>query len=242
MKIEYMDKVLRNILIGIAVVLVLVFIVKAVSKECPKTCDDGNMCTWDFCNKQKNCEHKPLSGPQAGCTGEVSECMEMGCSDNECTEVPIGNCCGNNICEKATEDVGNCEKDCVKQLTGHFQGVKQTFWNVRGFRVIFGPVAPEDPQNTCAIKFKTSPGTVDIKLNDQVFEDIETGEGWSEHKLSCLEFSEEENDVSVTSEQDMKFFLETINMDDNGVDKYTRDGTSWIDDNKDMAIDIVEYR
>lgn len=53
-------------------------------KRCPKSCDDENKCTHDYCDFSTNfeCEHKKLEG-----------------------------CCGNNICENADECV-NCLSDC----------------------------------------------------------------------------------------------------------------------------------
>lgn len=242
MKVVHIDKILRNVLILIVIVLVVSFVLKNVVKKCPETCDDNNPCTWDVCNKKKECEHKALDGSNEGCTGVISKCLEKGCKEGICTELTVPNCCGNNICEKVTEDVKNCPDDCVIKLTNHFSDKESTYWDTKGYGVLFNPVVIEHPQHSCGIKFKTSKGNVDIKLNDKTYKDISTDDGWNEYMFSCLLLNEEKNDVSITSKDNIRVYFEITNLDDEGSNKYSADGIKWDDYFGDMAIELVEYR
>ncbi|MBN2423193.1 hypothetical protein JXB41_08275 [Candidatus Woesearchaeota archaeon] len=69
--------------------LIFLVIILSSCSRCPKSCNDGNSCTMDFCDKT---------------------------TDFECAHEQIPNChCGNKECE---EDLGEnkctCEKDCGK--------------------------------------------------------------------------------------------------------------------------------
>jgi hypothetical protein len=58
-------------------------------KRCPKTCNDFNICTRDYCNKESN---------------------------YICVNEPIKPCCGNNVCEPG-EGPLICAQDCKEEIT-----------------------------------------------------------------------------------------------------------------------------
>jgi len=80
---------------------------------CPKTCEDGLPCTFDYCNETSNysCAHTPLDGLLAGCNETILGCYGRKCVSGSCKAVEYDNCCGNNLCEK-NEDCNSCSSDC----------------------------------------------------------------------------------------------------------------------------------
>ncbi|MEM3030106.1 MAG: hypothetical protein QXH27_00060 [Candidatus Micrarchaeia archaeon] len=84
------------------------------SRMCPPSCDDANPCTSDYCSAQTNysCAHTPLSGEQAGCSGNITACQYKTCEAGACEVKTRSGCCGNGACE-AGEDASACPADCA---------------------------------------------------------------------------------------------------------------------------------
>lgn len=64
------------------------------SLSCPRSCDDGNPCTLDFCGAQtKNeCAHEPLDGEIGSCSGQEGGCLQKQCSAGACVENKVRAC------------------------------------------------------------------------------------------------------------------------------------------------------
>ncbi|MEM4389136.1 MAG: hypothetical protein QXG98_00555 [Candidatus Micrarchaeia archaeon] len=84
------------------------------SRVCPFSCDDANPCTSDYCSAETNysCAHAPLSGEQAGCSGNITPCQYRTCEAGVCETRMREDCCGNGACE-ASEDASTCPVDCM---------------------------------------------------------------------------------------------------------------------------------
>ena len=71
--------------------------------KCPTLCDDNNPCTKDTCGLDTNykCKNEILSGSQAGCSGNLDNCMEQTCSVGVCTtqkQSPYPKCVADSDC------------------------------------------------------------------------------------------------------------------------------------------------
>jgi hypothetical protein len=86
------------------------FILTSGLIESCSDCDDGNVCTFDYCNKSRECFHEPFDGPVDGCYG-TGGCVEYTCVNGKCAPSRLSNCCGNNVCEE-TENYSTCPRDC----------------------------------------------------------------------------------------------------------------------------------
>jgi len=133
-KNEKIGFLIGGIIIG---VILLVIIINAVTPHCPKSCDDRNHCTYDFCNASTGyeCKHEILKY----CVGnDICESGEYGTKDcpncddeNICTEDSIDYntlecthkekkpCIGDGICERGeypSPDCPNCNdgNKCTK--------------------------------------------------------------------------------------------------------------------------------
>jgi len=84
-----------------------------LSKSCPVTCDDNNVCTKDLCDSGTDygCVHDLLDGDRLGCSGTIGTCQKQTCLKGTCSVQSIAPCCGNNICE-SSEDCSSCPNDC----------------------------------------------------------------------------------------------------------------------------------
>jgi|GEM_PF-1337184 len=81
--------------------------------RCPKSCDDGNPCTQDFCSSETDyqCKYSPIVGATEGCKELVETCKQYQCVKGECQIITLGGCCGNGKCE-AGENWETCPQDC----------------------------------------------------------------------------------------------------------------------------------
>lgn len=81
--------------------------------ECPKSCDDNNPCSIDWCNETSEylCSHIPINGTSDGCWGNPTICTTNNCISGKCVETTLINCCGNNVCE-SSENCNSCALDC----------------------------------------------------------------------------------------------------------------------------------
>jgi len=81
--------------------------------RCPESCDDGNLCTEDFCSSETNyqCTHSSIVEPVEGCKDLIETCKQYQCVEGECQIVILADCCGNEKCE-AGEDWEICPQDC----------------------------------------------------------------------------------------------------------------------------------
>jgi len=81
--------------------------------KCPKSCDDGNPCTQDFCSPETDyqCKHSLIIGVTEGCQGLIETCKQYQCGEGECQIVTLADCCGNGKCETG-ENWETCPQDC----------------------------------------------------------------------------------------------------------------------------------
>ena len=72
----------------VAALLILAGCINILNRECPSSCNDGNICTDDYCGADTNykCVNKPLSGSQPACSGSVTgaPCAVMACDSGTC--------------------------------------------------------------------------------------------------------------------------------------------------------------
>ncbi len=104
-----------------------------VEFSCSESCDDGNPCTYEYCNETTNfkCVNTVLRGEVEGCKGLVQgSCYKNSCVSGACTLIYSSVCCGNGKCDK-DEDYSVCPKDCEKpaQQTTTTQQTTQTEQN-----------------------------------------------------------------------------------------------------------------
>ena len=87
----------------------------SIGKSCPSSCDDGNSCTFDYCNDSTghSCVHTPLNGSTDQCKGYTSTCKINTCVSGQCVQLNQSNCCGNGQCEYGQgEGCVQCPQDC----------------------------------------------------------------------------------------------------------------------------------
>ena len=115
-----MDNKKIFLFVGIATaLLILAGCTNILKSECPSSCNDGNVCTDDYCGADTdyNCVNKPLSGSQPACSGSVTgaPCAVMACDSGTCLTKNVSNCCGNAKCEY-NEDTVSCQQDCKSSV------------------------------------------------------------------------------------------------------------------------------
>ncbi len=95
-------------------ILISITFTSGCLERCPGSCDDGNPCTYDYCNPSTRykCDYTALIGPSEGCSGEVGGCGFYVCSRSNCTLDYKVNCCGNEKCE-SMENYSTCPGDCL---------------------------------------------------------------------------------------------------------------------------------
>jgi|GEM_PF-1387264 len=109
--------------------------------SCPKSCDDGDLCTADYCGISTGygCVHEKIFSPDCGtscpltCDDELN-CTKDDCSNNTgfaCTHTAIIPCCGNHICD-STERL-SCVEDCPLRENKlnplpRFKGTSEADW------------------------------------------------------------------------------------------------------------------
>ncbi len=105
-------KALPIIIILLVIAGLAYFALNMGPKECPPSCDDGNVCTLDTCGEATGfrCAHTNLTGGQEGCSSD-EKCVETGCSGGQCNTRELSNCCGNGKCETG-ETCTTCD-DCT---------------------------------------------------------------------------------------------------------------------------------
>ena len=85
-----------------------------IELSCLESCDDGNACTYDYCNKTTDfkCAHTILRDEVEGCKGQVEgTCYKNSCVSGICTLIYSSTCCGNGKCDE-DEDYSLCPRDC----------------------------------------------------------------------------------------------------------------------------------
>lgn len=247
MEIVSISKPAKIVFIAVILVIVAIIIVKVLVKTCPDSCDDFNICTEDICSSKTDheCQHKTIEGPVTGCSSNIENCKQKGCSKGECTNIFVENCCGNNMCE-TDEDIDSCANDCLASLTNHFNSANKgppdvAYWNTRGFRVIFDKIVVQNEKNDCVLKFKTSEADVNIDINGNSGT-VKANSGWNEYKFSCKALKGTSDVVTVTSNSEIQAYFEQVDLKDNHLDQYSVDGSKWIDHQYDLAVDIYEIR
>lgn len=99
-----------------------------VELSCSGSCDDGNPCTFDYCNETTGfkCKHIVLRGEVEGCKGmEKGSCYKNSCVSGICTLIYSSVCCGNGKCD-ADEDYTLCPKDCEQPRVEQIQQTTTT--------------------------------------------------------------------------------------------------------------------
>lgn len=92
----------KSILI-ITLIVIFIILVNLIIPECPKSCDDNNSCTNDFCSKETG--YKCMNTLKLNCKGNgICETGEYGTSD-------CPNCDDRNKCTSDSYDVG--AKKCI---------------------------------------------------------------------------------------------------------------------------------
>lgn len=88
-----------------------------LEKKCPAACDDGNLCTTEFCNESTNfdCKYTNLEGPQPGCDTVYSGCKYDFCSVGKCIVFEEANCCEDGSCENGEND-GNSSLTIIRTV------------------------------------------------------------------------------------------------------------------------------
>ncbi|MBI4010223.1 MAG: excalibur calcium-binding domain-containing protein [Candidatus Aenigmarchaeota archaeon] len=89
-----------------------------IELSCLESCDDGNACTYDYCNKTTDfkCVHTILRGEVEDCKGQVEgTCYKNSCVSGTCTLIYSSTCCGNGKCD-ADEDYSLCPRDCEQTV------------------------------------------------------------------------------------------------------------------------------
>lgn len=88
-----------------------------IKQSCPESCEDNNSCTRGYCSGETNysCTYEMLVGEQENCSGDAGLCSHFICSDGECINESITNCCGNGECE-TNESYWICPEDCEDPL------------------------------------------------------------------------------------------------------------------------------
>jgi len=93
-------------------------------KGAPTSCDDGNDCTWDFCDKLSGCQHSDAVG---GCDDGDPCTTKDTCSKGKCAagtaKCDDGNSCTKDICDAKT---GACKADNLTDGTACEDGDKCT--------------------------------------------------------------------------------------------------------------------
>ena len=85
-----------------------------VEESCKESCNDGNPCTYEYCNKTTDfkCKYTVLKGEVEGCKGmEKNSCYKNSCVSGSCTLIYSSTCCGNGKCD-ADESYELCPSDC----------------------------------------------------------------------------------------------------------------------------------
>lgn len=87
--------------------------------SCLEACDDGNSCTYDYCNETTGfkCKHYTLRGEVDGCKGLVKgTCSKYSCVSGKCILTYSSICCGNGKCD-SDENFSLCPRDCQQQTS-----------------------------------------------------------------------------------------------------------------------------
>lgn len=113
--------------------------------SCPNSCDDGKICTKDFCSAATNftCKNEPITPCNGNGVCEPGEFLKSSdcptCDDgnpctkdrydfnaSSCSNTKIAPCCGNSICERgAGESYGSCSSDCEMTKEEAIQSCKE---------------------------------------------------------------------------------------------------------------------
>lgn len=113
--------------------------------SCPDSCDDGKLCTKDFCSEATNfvCTNEPIIPCNGNGFCEAGEFLKSTdcptCDDgnfctkdsynfntSSCSHTKIIPCCGNAICERgAGESYGSCSSDCEMTKEEAIQSCKE---------------------------------------------------------------------------------------------------------------------
>jgi hypothetical protein len=89
-----------------------------VELSCSESCDDGNPCTFEYCNETTDfkCANTVLRDEVEGCKGLVQgTCYKNSCVSGACTLIYSSVCCGNDKCD-ADEDYTLCPRDCPQEV------------------------------------------------------------------------------------------------------------------------------
>ena len=97
-----------------------------VNSTTPLTCEDGNGCILDSCDKQKGCQHTPTTAP---CDADDSVCTENDTCDGKgaCKAGPSKVCDDKNDC---TKDSCDAKAGCAKLPVANGQSCTQSKWGV----------------------------------------------------------------------------------------------------------------
>jgi len=102
-----------------------------VELSCSESCDDGNPCTFEYCNETTDfkCKYTILKGEVEGCKGMVEgSCSKYSCVSGSCTLIYSSVCCGNGKCD-SDETYSVCPRDCEQPQTTTTQQTIQTEQN-----------------------------------------------------------------------------------------------------------------
>jgi hypothetical protein len=247
MELVSMSRTAKLVFLAIIILIVGFVLVKIFVKTCPDSCDDFNICTQDVCGSEtdRECQHVPIKGPVVGCSSEVSGCQQKGCNQGGCGFVYVDDCCGNNICER-NENIETCSKDCMADLTKHFNNVNKgsptvNSWSTKGFRFTFNNIGLQSEKNDCLLRFKTSEADVIVDINGNK-DNFKTKSGWNDYKFVCSALKGNQDIVTISSSDDIQTYFEQVNITGNSLDQYTTDGINWVDHQYDIAVDIFEIR